>query len=156
MDKIYTVVDDRVRIYCSSGSRFAPVYKPIVKPDGTLELKKSGEKDLYSEIQSHKASTDINEIIRRFTETGDISVFQVREGTYGDFTEMPKTYAEMFQRMIDAEIAFNSLPTDVKEKFNNNVTEFLAAMGTEKMDEIFKPSETVVTPDEKEGLSYES
>lgn len=153
MDKVYTVVDDRVRTYCASGSGLAPVYKPVVKPDGTIELKQTGEKDLYAEIQSHKASTDINEIIRRFTETGDISLFQVREGVYGDFTDMPKTYAEMFQRMIDAEIAFNSLPAEVKEKFNNNVSEFLAAMGTEKMDEVFKKAPEDPAPVKEEGVT---
>lgn len=153
MDKVYTVVADRVRIHCASGSGFAPVYKPVVKPDGTIELKQTGEKDLYAEIQSHKASTDLNEIIRRFTETGDISLFQVREGVYGDFTDMPKTYAEMFQRMIDAEIAFNSLPAEVKEKFNNNVSEFLAAMGTEKMDEVFKKAPEDPAPVTEEGAT---
>lgn len=153
MDKVYTVVSDRVRTHCSCGSGFAPVYKPIVKPDGTIELKQTGEKDIYAEIQSHKASTDINEIIRRFTETGDISLFQVREGVYGDFTDMPKTYAEMFQRMIDAEIAFNSLPAEVKEKFNNNVSEFLAAMGTEKMDDVFKKTPEDPAPVKEEGAT---
>lgn len=151
MEGVYNVLFDRRRISCACGSGMVPVYKPIVKPDGTIELKKTGEHDLYAEIQSHKDSTDINEIIRRFIETGDVTLFQVRQGSYGDFTEMPKTYAEMFQRMIDAEIAFNQLPPNVKEQFNNNVTEFLAAMGTEKMEQVFSKPVDKPVDDQKEG-----
>lgn len=151
MEGVYNVLFDRRRISCACGSGMVPVYKPIVKPDGTIELKQTGEHDLYAEIQSHKASTDVNEIIRRFTETGDVSLFQVRQGNYGDFTEMPKTYAEMFQRMIDAELAFNELPTQIKEQFNNNVTEFLAAMGTEKMEQVFAKPVDKPVDDQKVG-----
>lgn len=154
MDKVYTVVSDRVRINCAVGSRMAPLYKSVVKPDGTLELKLSGERDIYSEIQSHKASTDINEIIRRFTLSGDEQLFNVRQAMFGDFVEMPKTYAEMFQRMLDAEAIFNGLPTNIKEQFNNNLSEFLASFGTEKFASVFGTSEkTESVPDQKEGAT---
>lgn len=137
MERYNPFISDRVRKFCSCGDRFVTTYKPHFENDGTMNLKESGRVDLYEEIQSHKASTDINTIIKKFTMTGDESLFQVRQAYYGDFSEMPKTYAEMFQRVVDAENLFNGLPPEVRSQFNNNLSEFLSSFGTEKFKNAF-------------------
>lgn len=141
MERYNPFISDRYRTTCSCGDRFVTTYKPHFENDGTMILKKSGRHDLYEEIQSHKASTDINTIIDRFTISGDESLFQVRQAYYGDFSEMPKTYAEMFQRVVDAENLFNGLPANIKEQFNNNLSEFLSQFGSEKFMKVFDPGQ---------------
>lgn len=92
--------------------------------------------NLYSEIQSHKESVDINCILERF-ERGDMNVLNRRTGIYLDVTDMPKSYAEMYQRIMDAEAHFKSLPLDIREKFNHSPQEFFAAIGTQKWIDVF-------------------
>lgn len=92
--------------------------------------------NLYSEIQSHKESVDINCILERF-ERGDMNVLNRRTGIYLDVTDMPKSYAEMYQRIMDAEAHFKALPLDVREKFHHSPQEFFAAIGTDKWTDVF-------------------
>lgn len=51
-------------------------------------------------------------------------------GLFGDFTQMPTTYAEALQLVIDGRREFNALPLDVKNSFNNDFRQFLATAGT--------------------------
>lgn len=144
-------VSFRVRTRSRHGDRIVPTYKPHFENDGSMNLKKSGQVDIYEEIQSHKASCDINMIIKRFTDTGDTSLFQVRQAYYGDFTEMPKTIAEMYQRLSDAEGIFNGLKSEIKEQFNNSVSEFLAAFGSDKFMKVFAVDSEKPVDEKKEA-----
>lgn len=92
--------------------------------------------NLYSEIQSHKESVDINCILERF-ERGDMNVLNRRSGIYLDVTDMPKSYAEMYQRIMDAEAQFKALPLNIREQFNHSPQEFFAAIGTDKWYDVF-------------------
>lgn len=110
------------------GCRTVPVYSPVVKEDGQIELIQKGEHDLYAEIQSHKDSVDINRIIQRYS-NGDVSALQAKVTQYLDVTEMPKTYAEMLNTVIAGEKFFAELPADVKDKFDNNFYKFASTIG---------------------------
>lgn len=112
-----------------SGSEFEPVYKLITDEDGYRNLTIVGKKDLYAEIQASKDSCDINLILERFAR-GDESALSRLQGVYGDFTEMPKTLAELQQRVLDAEVLFSQLPLEERAKFDYNPSVFFAAMGT--------------------------
>lgn len=129
------------------GSGMKDTYKMHVDDDGKRELRKSGEYNLYAEIQSYKDSTSIDFILSRFV-NGDETALSRAQGIYGDFTQMPTTLAELQQRVIDAEDLFNSLPLDIKEKYNFSASEFFAQLDSDKTKAIFDTDveNTVVSP----------
>lgn len=131
------------------GSGMKDTYKMHVDEDGKRELRKSGEYNLYAEIQSYKDSVSIDYILARFM-NGDETALSRAQGIYGDFTDMPKTLAELQQRVIDAEDLFNSLPLDIREQYNFSASEFFAQLDSDKTKAIFDPDveDTIITPAE--------
>lgn len=119
------------RVIANPGSRIKPVYSPVYDENGVLDLEQTGSENLYDYIQSHKDSVDIHKILQRF-ESGDVTALQKVQGMYGDFTEVPKTYAEALNAVISAETTFNSLPVETRAKFNHSFSQFLAQTGTEQ------------------------
>lgn len=119
------------------GSGMKDDYKMHVDDDGKRELRKSGEYNLYAEIQSYKDSVSIDYILSRFV-NGDETALSRVQGIYGDFTEMPKTMAELQQRIIDAEDLFYQLPLDIRAQYNHSPSEFYAQLDSEKTKNIFK------------------
>lgn len=110
---------------------------PKVMPDGNIKLEIIGKEDTDEMIQSYAESCDISVILARAS-AGDTSVLNQRVGSYGDFTQMPKTFAEMLQLQIDANNMFNSLPVEIKKKFDNDANKFLVQAGTSEWYENVK------------------
>lgn len=118
-----------------AGSPEKVLYAPIVKDDGTIELKESGKENLQEYIDSFAEECDINVIVAKFA-AGDIGVLNQRVGTFGDFTKLPKTFAEMLQLQIDSKKYFDGLPVEIKQMFNNDCNQFFAQTGTKEWYEI--------------------
>lgn len=116
---------DRVRQ--PAGSRIKTLYAPRINDDGTFDLVEKGKHDLYAEIQSHAESVDIHVLLDRY-KNGEVDVLSRVQGAYGDFTGMPKTYAEMFQRIEDGKQWFYSLPVETRASFNHDFAQFMSAM----------------------------
>lgn len=112
------------------GSPLMDVYKLRFRDDGTQTLEVIGQRNIYDEIQSHADSVDIHVILGMCMRKGDYALLYQREGFYGDLSEMPTSYAEVLQHVHDAEEVWKSLPAEVKEKFNNSVSEFYASAFT--------------------------
>lgn len=145
------------------GSGMKDIYKMHVDDDGKRELCKSGQYNLYAEIQSYKDSVSIDYILSRFV-NGDETALSRAQGIYGDFTEMPKTMAELQQRIIDAEDLFYQLPLDIRAQYNHSPSEFYAQLDSEKTKNIFKVDDKakediktgVVTPKVDEPVDLSS
>lgn len=141
------------RVHCCHGSRTIPTYAAHYDEAGRLLVESDGTHDLYADIQSHAESVDINVILARYA-AGDSSALEKVQTQYMDVTEMPKTYAEMLNCTIAAEQYFYSLPPEVREQFNNSVTEYLAAVlqaaeRPQPVESAEEPtSESEVTPDD--------
>lgn len=116
----------------SSGESVKVLYSPKVLPDGTIDLVESGKIDINEMINAQRESTDIAYILAKMKETGDISSLAKVQGVYGDFTEFPKTYAEILQLRIDSENSFYQLDPDVRAKFDNDFNKYFATAGTEE------------------------
>lgn len=116
------------RISSKVGSAVKELYAPMVRDDGVIELVKSGEKNLYEEIQSHKDSVDIHVLLAQYAQ-GDLNALEKRQGIYEDIVGMPKSYAEMFQKIKDGERAFYELPVEVREKFDHSFEKWLITSG---------------------------
>lgn len=123
---------DRVttEYYSCSGSSVRPVYSSKVNDSGILELQMVGEEDTYPLIQSYKDSCSINYLLAKYA-NGDVNALSKVQGVYGDFTQLPKSFAEVLQRVIDGENYFNSLPLDVRQQFANDFRRWFAEAGTD-------------------------
>lgn len=127
MPKFSTMYDDHERVLQEPGSPIKTLYGPIFDKQGRMSLQETGQENLYDYIQSHKDSVDIHVILKQF-ESGDPSVLSRVQGAYGDFTQMPRTFAEALNTMIAAEQYFNSLPVETRAQFGHNFNTFIASM----------------------------
>ncbi|UPW41647.1 internal scaffolding protein [Peromfec virus RodF8_30] len=125
--KFATQYDDHSRVYQPVGSRLHTLYSPVFNKDGVMSLQETGQENLYDYIQSHADSVDIHVILKQFA-AGDVSVLSRVQGAYGDFTQMPKTFAEALNTMIAAEQYFMSLPVETRAQFGHNFNQFIASM----------------------------
>lgn len=117
----------RQRVHEVLGSREKQLYSPIYDDRGVLHLRETGKHDLYAEIQSHRDSVDIHVLLARYR-NGDTEALQRIQGAYGDFTQMPTTFAEALNTLIAAEQYFQSLPVDVRSRFGHDFNRFIASM----------------------------
>lgn len=135
-----------------SGDLFHVNYTSIVNADGTIELVESGKDNIRDYINSFREQTDISFILRQI-ELGNTDVLNDKQPMYGDFTQMPKSYAEALQLVMDAENRFMELPVDIRNRFDNDFKQWFAQAGSdpwfEKMDSIIiKPDDSEVKTDE--------
>ena len=148
----WRTVFDRERKESPVGSRFKYDYESVYNEKGVRSLvRKKNMVNIYDMIQAYRPSCDLKYIIARFKQVGDPEILNQREGFYGDMEYMPKSYTEMLQFINMAEENFNSLPTYIKEKFNNNVEEFIAQYGSKEFIEILglnKEDDIVVEKEE--------
>lgn len=121
-----TQFTSRPRLIAEPGCPVKQLYQPMYRDDGTWTLVESGVHDLYAEIQSHAGSVDIHEILRRFAQ-GDVGALERIQGAYGDFTQMPTTFAEALNTMLAAEQYFLGLPVETRAQFNHDYRQFIAA-----------------------------
>lgn len=80
--------------------------------------------------QSFAGECDINRIMKRYVSTGVLPGVGI-PGTYGDFTG-PSELLDAYELVKTAEAQFASLPAQVRERFRNRPSEFLAFVGDEK------------------------
>lgn len=123
----YEAIQSHSRVYSAPGSRTKTLYTPSFDQFGHMELKVSGQENLYDFIQSHKESCDIHVILARFA-AGDQTALARRQVFYADLTEFPETYADVVNTMHGAEDYFNHLPVEVRAKFGHDFNKFLASL----------------------------
>lgn len=99
--------------------------------DGCRTLVETGKTSLYDYIQSHADSVDIHKILERCAMLDDYSLLNRMPAQFMDVSEMPKTLAEAYAAVQDAENFFDRMPTDIKEKYDNNFLQFLGDLGSE-------------------------
>ena len=122
-----TQYDARDRISSNPGSPIHITYAGHYDEKGRVVLE-SGRENIYDQIQSHAESCDIHVLMKRYL-NGDVTALSQAQGQYLDATQFPKTYADMLNFVNDQERAFMALPADVRSKFGNSFTEYLAASG---------------------------
>lgn len=124
-----TQYDERQRRRSDPGDPIKIIYSGRYDENGRVVLEETGKVNLYEEIQSHADSVNINMILKRFTE-GDTSALSRVQGFYGDLTQMPTNLAESLNQIKIAEETFNALPVEERAKFDHNLGQFLASIGT--------------------------
>lgn len=120
--------DRNLNIPAPSGEKIVPVYSLVVDEEtGKEDIQVTGKTNIYDFIQKSLDETLIYNIIERYN-SGDISALEKITGFYGDVTNAPKNLAEAQQILINANKIFESLPLDVRAKYNHSVSEFLSAV----------------------------
>lgn len=113
----------------SSGSRFREKFHGVVQEDGRIELVSDGFEDVKERMRADAVGTTLPEIIARAT-AGDPTAFRKDTGWFGDVVGMPKTYAEVLNLVNDGRDRFESLPLEVRERFDFDFNKWFATMGT--------------------------
>lgn len=124
--KPYTAVK---KFHSISGERTRFTYEMEVNGRGVTELKVTGKEDIYEQIQGYKDEVTIDKILQRVA-VGDMSDFRA-DGIYQDISEIPNNFIEARQSMQKLTNLWAKLKPEVKQKYNWNVEEFLAAAGQE-------------------------
>lgn len=124
---------------------------------GAKVLKITGRENIYEKIQECLEPTKIENIIRRFEE-GDRSALGRPDGIYTDISDMPTNIIEAQKRIQDVKAKFASLPAEIKERFGNDPTVFMAEIlsgkGLEKLKNK-EPEPKEPEPKAQEGTENE-
>lgn len=91
--------------------------------------------------QQFKDEADINYIISMYDSSGVMPTFhgdgQPAQPVFGDFASLPDNAQEMYNRMIEAKNNFDSLPLEVRKRFNYDPAAFLDFVDNpENLDEL--------------------
>lgn len=143
--KFGTQFDKHQRTFCRAGSRKKKMFEPSFDDDGRFSLVESGEADLYDEIQSYKDSVDINVLLRKYQE-GDLSVLERAQSMYGDFSNVPTSYSGMLNSMLQSRNVFDSLPVEIRARFDHSFEQFISAMDDPALFNRLVASESATEP----------
>ncbi|NTW98997.1 MAG: scaffolding protein [Geobacteraceae bacterium] len=89
-------------------------------------------------VPYEKESCDINRIMNKYQKTGLIDHVSRYQGRYGDFASVPD-YQTAMHVVIAANEAFDSLPSNLRDRFNNDPEKFFAFVhDKENLDEMKK------------------
>lgn len=131
--------NDSYGFISNPGSKIVADYGLVTAEDGTTSVGVVGEKNLDAIIQSNKDTGNVALLVAKYNAGDDEALNRVR-GVYGDFRNMPATYAEMVSRLNECRTVFEALPVDIKEQFDNNPDVFWSEYGTERFNNIITGS----------------
>lgn len=117
------------------GSKIVVDYGLVSAADGSTTVGVVGEKNIDAIIQSNKDTGNVALLVAKYNAGDEEALNRVR-GVYGDFRNMPTTYAEMVSRLNECRAVFEALPVDIKEQFDNNPDVFWSEYGTERFNNI--------------------
>lgn len=141
----YTYYNKSKVVYSDSGSPNR-ILKQLQYDEDELDfvLKDVGVTNQYEEIQSYRDSTDLAIILRHIDKNalnGMVSSFDISDIEnlgVSDFTQLPKSYADILNLQKKATNVFNGLDEDIRKEFNYNPTAFVNSFATPQFNEIME------------------
>lgn len=128
------------------GSGIRQVYAAEYDKQKNLKVVPKGKENLYAYINSFADSVNLHLLLARF-QNGDKEALLQRAGAYIDISALPTNINEFIELSRNATNLFNTLPVEVKEKFNNNVVEFVSTIGDPDWNEKMSVSPADVKKD---------
>lgn len=122
-----TQYDSRPRFHTSIGNPIVETFTGRYDKNGDLQLVKTGSESLYDKIQAEAAACDMDNILRRFA-NGDISVLSQSQGVYADVSGAPMHFTDALNMVRSVEDAFNQMPAEEREKYDNDWVKYGAAL----------------------------
>ena len=129
--------NDSANFTSNPGKHIVDEYGLVTSDDGVTYVDVVGQKNLDAIIQSNKDNGNIALLVARYN-AGDTTALNKAHGVFGDFRNMPTTYAEMVSRLNECRVVFDGLPTEIKEQFENNPDVFWSEFGSEKFNKVFE------------------
>lgn len=74
--------------------------------------------------QQFKDECDINTLLRRYQKNGILEHVNRFQGNYADITDLPD-YHDAMQKIVLAQEAFDSLPSEIRKDFRNDPAAFV-------------------------------
>lgn len=115
--------------FSPTGDGYNDEYEYKLNAKGQKTLVKNGRRDVLSEIQQYKEDVSIENILAKVA-VGDYTDFRP-DGIYQDTTQIPNNLNEARAVMLDLENYWNTLPAEVREKFDNSLETFITQAGSE-------------------------
>lgn len=126
-----TPVSEPKQITTPSGKKEEEVIAMRLDENGKEEFYVAGKTNVYEKTQADLEDSKIGVILRRVTETGDITLLNQRQGKYADITAMPTNRIEAFNLVRKNEESFAKLPEEIRKKYDNNLDKYLEDFGSE-------------------------
>lgn len=80
--------------------------------------------------QCFKDEADLNNIMRKYESTGQLPYGRNGVPMFGDFSNLPTSYHDACNRVLEVETLFASLGARVRERFRNDPNEFISFMAS--------------------------
>lgn len=81
--------------------------------------------------QQFKAECDVNNILAKYKRTGMLSHIQKHQGNFGDFSSI-EDYQTSLGKLMQAQQSFESLPSELRAKFDNDPGQLISFLSDEK------------------------
>lgn len=88
------------------------------RPNGTRRVRFMNDEPSLTQ-QQFKDETDVNNIIKRYVDTGQITHLRNQTGQFADFSDI-QDFHGMMDTVVKATEAFESLPAEVRYRFRND------------------------------------
>lgn len=132
MSKIYSLQERPESKPSVTGNGKEPEYSYEIDEKGVRTLKRTGEVDVYAQIQTYLEETKIENIIQRATyDPTAIGSQEWMTQERVDISNVPENYHEWKRMVNDAENQFAALPAELKERFGNSVEQYISELGSE-------------------------
>lgn len=104
-----------------------------IRENGSLRIRTINKEPDMAQ-QQYKDSTDVNTIMKRYEQTGEITHLAAAQGRYAELGE-PQDLMDAKMRVIRAEQAFMTLPAELRAKCNHDPSQFLKMLEDGSNDE---------------------
>lgn len=94
-----------------------------IRPNGTLRIQTINEEPSLAQ-QQFKEECDVNHIMKKYEQTGQIYHVNRKQGVYADLSNLTD-YRQMLADVQKAEEAFQSLPAKVRYEFGNDPSKLI-------------------------------
>lgn len=112
---------------CPPGSSTRKIYRRVFDSAGNSSIEFDHEESTYQAVQLAARGTLTKDLVARSL-NGDDSAISPPFDSYADITNAPKSLLEAENSIIKAREIYDSLPADVKSRYNNNFSSFLTAV----------------------------
>ena len=82
--------------------------------------------------QQFKAECDVNNILAKYRKTGMLTHVHKHQGNFGDFSSV-EDYQTSLGKLMQAQQSFESLPSELRAKFENDPAKLISYLSDEKI-----------------------
>lgn len=118
--KFIASYDETQRSYMPQTDGIEDVYEKRVDKYGAVSYVKTGQRNLYEEIQACKDDCDINFIVARCVKDGSISLLADNGKGSVDVSMLPDNFLDLWNLKQSLEDEFKQLPVEERALFNQS------------------------------------